>query len=175
MRGGEGESDPNGLLYMLFWWACPLVNLRLEQSHNCVSGRILRLQSRICDSSHKCASSVTTCDPGHMLTLCAWDCTFEHHLWCHSMPIFNMAASDPCEIPWHNSFWLPRCSGLTTAWGYFLWQGQIMPWPTLCQHQSVQWEGWYSDSVCCIQMDLCRRWYPYHVCVYAVCTTGASD
>ena len=24
-----------------------------------------------------------------MLTLCAWDCTFEHHLWCHSMPIFN--------------------------------------------------------------------------------------
>jgi hypothetical protein len=98
---------------MLFWWACPLVDLRLEQSHNCVSGRILRLRSRICDSSHKwhhqyatpaaymclwshkcdssykCASSVTTCDPGHMLTLCAWDCTFEHHLWCHSMSIFN--------------------------------------------------------------------------------------
>jgi hypothetical protein len=49
----------------------------------------MRLQSHKCNSSHKCASSVTTCDPGHLLTLCAWYCTFEHHLWCHSMPIFN--------------------------------------------------------------------------------------
>jgi hypothetical protein len=75
---------------MLFWWACSLVNLRLEQSHNCVSGRVLCLQSHVCDSSHKwhhqyatpvayaclwlhkcdsshiSASPVTTCDPGHM-------------------------------------------------------------------------------------------------------------
>jgi len=47
------------------------------------------MTSPICDSSHKCVSSVTTCDLGHMLTFCSWDCTFKHHLWCHSIPIFN--------------------------------------------------------------------------------------
>jgi len=47
------------------------------------------MTSPICDSSHISTSPVTTCDPGHMLTLCAWDCTFKHHLWCQSMAIFN--------------------------------------------------------------------------------------
>jgi hypothetical protein len=77
---------------MLFWWACfsselgsSVTHLRI-QSRICVSRHVfvtpvtndiinMRHQSYKCVSDRKSASAVTICDPSHMLTLCAWDCT----------------------------------------------------------------------------------------------------
>ena len=96
---GEREIRPNaanGLLYILFWWACSLFSSELaiglvaqlqSQSHIYDSSHILvisvtnditnmRLRLQNSDPSHRCASAVTTCNSGHMLTLCAWDCVW---------------------------------------------------------------------------------------------------
>ena len=119
MRGWEKSTQ-------MIWYICyfdehvPLVNLRLEQLHNCNPSYNLQshlqlaapvthlwLQSQItspiCNFSHTSVTPVTLiylqsqmCIYSH--NMWSWShvdplCLrlhLEHHLWCHSMPIFNI-------------------------------------------------------------------------------------
>jgi hypothetical protein len=128
---------------MLFWWACPLVNLRLEQSHNCVSGRILRLwmhiaspvtylwlqsqmTSLICDSSRISVTPVTNVhlQSQHVILVTCWPFVLEiaplsiinDVIACQSSTGF--AYTDHCALMhWHidRSSHLPVC---TDCWGF---------------------------------------------------------
>ena len=59
--------------------------------------------------SHRCVTPVTTCDPSHMVTLCAWDCTL-------SIPYDVIACQSPTQVYWDT--WQRNEATWTNRLGY---------------------------------------------------------